>query len=51
MIGEYKGRNQIVFNKEASQRNKNESHENEGRNQIVLNEVTLQRDNNMNLDE
>ena len=47
MIGEYKGRNQIVFNEEALQRNNNEGHENKGRNQKVLNEVTLQRDNNM----
>jgi hypothetical protein len=51
MIGEYKGRNQIVFNEEELQRNNNMGHENKGRNQIVLNEVTLQRDNNMNLDE
>ena len=51
MIGEYKGRNQIVFNQEALQRNNNESHENKGRNQIVLNEVTLQRDKKMHLDE
>ena len=51
MIGEYKGRNQIVFNEEALQRNNNEGHENNGRNQKVLNEVTFQRDNNMNHDE
>ena len=50
MIGEYKGRNQIVFNEEALQRNNNEGHENKGRNQKVLIEVTLQRDNNMNHD-